>query len=92
MIFQSKKEALTVLTIFGTLVATVVLSVLAVDARLLHPIWVMHAPLAFIFLLTVVPASWNRGSFWPCHPRVLVGSLLAVLTMVGYLVEFPPSC
>lgn len=90
--FKSGKEALAFTAFMLVMLALVLASVTAVTAGWMNPVWVFHPVFIYLFLFTVIPASWNRGAFWPCHPRVLLGSLVGALTVVGLLVQFPPAC
>lgn len=89
--FQSGKEALGFTAFMLALLAVVATSATAVTAGWINPIWMFHPVFLFLFLFTIIPASWNRGAFWPCHPRVLLGSLIGGLTTVGLFAQFWPA-
>ncbi len=90
--FKSGKEALGFTAFMLVMFGLVGASAYAVTAGWMNPVWMFHPVFIYLFLFAVIPASWNRGAFWPCHPRVLLGSLIGVLTVVGLLVQFPPAC
>lgn len=92
MFFKSGREALGFTAFMVVMLAIVFASVFAIEQHWMNPVWVFHPVFLYIFLFTVIPASWNRGAFWPCHPRVMLGSVLFVLTVLGLLVQFPPAC
>lgn len=85
--FTSRREASEFFAFFALLMASVFASVFAITHHLMHPVWMFHAPFTVMLLLYLLKKELRNGAYFPCTPGTLLGSLLAVLTAFGILVQ-----